>query len=486
MKTEKPFVFSSLFAEDEAYLQAYLDNFTLFAKPEDYLIINSTVKLDASKYKQFTQVHFIYHDKPRAKWGATLLESHVENYQYAKKLLGPDTFVFITTASNALFFRTYDKQAILAKLEIHFEKLGDLDNHHGWIFEHIKRNKNITDLLGRKYTWSQIEGFTTFSENWQLIEDLIDKLAKIAENPPLDDLPPYEEFVPLTVLLKENRTFTHLCHMLWAQSREGDYNVGLNEIFNPPPEVENHIAMYKWFPRTTKDITTKAVCDIEMYRSLERVYQFTSQNNSNLNNFELGSSFLKNIPQFAAASAEPYQFNKPITHAMNRKVINFSDHDSKSPYVFFEFLSEDIKGNLAVNISGDRVQINSDITQGGSTNRIYYDYKFYCILYIPLADSRAKEVMLRYHDAPLMNFESGQLGPAHEKIHNTSQILNFSYCTDKYFYEKSINHASSYKNNLLKPVQIFEMLGQHNLNQKFIGIPIMNKLNLNFSILTFK
>ncbi|MBT8637324.1 hypothetical protein G6644_08690 [Polynucleobacter paneuropaeus] len=487
MKTEKPFVFSSLFAEDEAYLQAYIDNFTLFAKPEDYLIINSTVKLDTGKYKQFSQVHFIYHEKPRAKWGATLLQSHVENYQYAKKTLNHDNFIFINTSSNALFFRSYDKQKILDRLEIHFEKLGDLDGHTGWIFEHIKKNKNITDFLGRKYTWGQIEGLTTHSENWQIIEKIIDQLVAISEKPPFEELPPYEEFVPLTVLLKENRTFTHICHMLWGQSREGDYNVNLNDIFNPPADVNDYAAIYKWFPRNVRDITTAAVCQPELYKSLTGLYAFSKNNQTNLNFFELGNSFLKNIPSFAAASYEPYEFNTAISKKLDRKVVNFSDHDSKSPFLFFEFLSEDIEGNLTIKIQGDRVQVNSDIRQGGATNRIYFDYKFYCILYIPLIDNLAKEIMLKYHDTPIKKSENPATTTLNtERIHATSQLLNFSYCSNKNFYEKSNNFSSSYKNALLKPVHIFEMHGQQNRTQKYIGIPIMNKLNITFSVLSIR
>ena len=487
MKQEKIFVFSALFAEDENYLISYIDNFIFFAAPKDILIINSTVKLDIKKFERFPNIYFVYAEKPRHKWGASLLKAHVDNYRLAKTLFDHDEFIFVTTASNALFFRPYDKQKVLARLDVHFEKLGDLDSHSSWIFEHIKKNKNIINFLGKKYTWGQIEGLTTYSENWQLIEKAIDQLVAISEQPPLEQMPPYEEFAPLTILLKENRTFTHICHMLWEQSREGNYNVNLNDIFSHTNEVNDCAAMYKWFPRDVRDITTAAVCQPELYKSLSNLYAFSKNNQSTLNFFELGNSFLKNIPNFAAASYESYAFNSTIHHKLSRKTVNFSDHDSQSPFLFFEFLSEDIEGNLSINIQGDRVQISSDIFQGGATNKIYFDYKFYCILYIPLSDNLAKEVMLKYHDIPIANPKDFVISPAVfnlGKIHCTNQLLNFSYCSNRNFYEKSNNFVSSYKNGLLKPVHIFEMHGQQNRAQKYIGIPIMNKLNVTFNVLS--
>jgi len=490
MKQEKIFVFSTLFSEEEGYLSSYIDNFNLFSSPKDILIINSTVKLDAKKFDEFRNIYFIHATKPRQKLGASLLKAHVDNYQYAKEILKQDEFIFITTASNALFFRTYDKEKVLARLEIHHEKLGDLGGHSGWIFEHIKKNKYITDFLGQKYTWGQIEGLTTFSENWQLIEEIIDQLVDISEKSPIfEDLPspPYEEFVPLTVLLKENRTFTHLCHMFWGQSREGDFNVSLNDIFNPSTDVNDYASLYKWFPRDARDITTAAVCQPELHKSLSSLYVFNNNNQSSLNLFELGNSFLKEIPHFSAAIYDPYELSIAITPNLSRKIINFSDHDAKCPFIYFEFLSEDIEGGLSIKIQGDRVQINSDIYQGGQTNRIYFDYKFYCILYIPIADSRAKAVMLKYHDAPIISLDKSGQAIAEtgiERIYSTSQLLNFAYCSNKSFYEKSNNFASSYNNDYLKPVQIFEMTGQTIHGQKYIGIPIINKLNVAFSILT--
>ncbi|MEY2620818.1 MAG: hypothetical protein RIT26_638, partial [Pseudomonadota bacterium] len=132
--TQPLFVFSLLHAESVECLDLCIRNFKLFAAPGDKLLISTSQDQVDEGHVQDPDI-FIFKSGPRAAHGSDLLRSHIENWRFAQKTFykGNENYLFITIASNSLFYRAYDKSAVLQSMAVtQAQAIGDMD---GWQYE---------------------------------------------------------------------------------------------------------------------------------------------------------------------------------------------------------------------------------------------------------------------------------------------------------------------------------------------------------------
>ncbi|MFC0502105.1 hypothetical protein [Asaia krungthepensis] len=271
------FVFATNYNEGEDFLALYIENFLHYTDESCSLIINLAPgrRLADPALRSAGRVHIFNGETHRSKWGMGIALGHLESYAYAARHLGSFDY-FCTLASNALFFRALDKQAILNRLaaggifpEAHgrdyradhdIPVTGFERDEGSWAWVGFNQSASFRRCLAdicriERCTVTQIEGFVASREDWDIIlafEPQIRLLqAALAMDP--DDPRNYmavEEMLFSTFVMQHGSgRFTHLCFMFW----DGLGRVGPKELLSTLPALPPYLCSAKWFERSITD-----------------------------------------------------------------------------------------------------------------------------------------------------------------------------------------------------------------------------------------
>jgi len=285
-------IFSALFNESQEYFDIYIENFNIFSDANDVLIINvGNFSYEIKDKSLCNRVHIINSKIKRNKWGATLLNGHVENYIFQRDNIKGDDKLFCTLASNALFVRNYDKDSILLELQNSNNNIKSdfLSNLNGWWWHRVKNNKLFCNAFDDKLANSQIEGLLTYAENWEIISKKMPELLEISDGIDEKDIFPFEEIVPATMIASSNKNnLIHVCKIMWERFDLHKQYVGIDEIFTTfkveknqlyTNLVENNIFLVKWFIRNNNSLPTYALTNKVIYSSLSNLNKLLLNSN---------------------------------------------------------------------------------------------------------------------------------------------------------------------------------------------------------------
>lgn len=280
----KKFVFATNYNEGEDFLSFYIDNFLSYTDEQCVLVINLAPgrRLVSCPQQKSDRVHIFSGEVQRAKWGMGIALGHLESFAYAAHYCGPFDF-FCTVASNALFFRSIDKDAIIDRLdrgEIFPQARGrDYRTDHDipvtgheaengtWAWRGFNQSVHFRECLAKTCqiehcTVTQIEGLVARRDDWDMILKQGDALhelrAALAQDP---DDPRYymavEEMIFSSLILQHGSgRYTHLCYMLW----EGLGRIGPRELIADLPRMPSYLCCAKWFERSIHDPGAVLVC----------------------------------------------------------------------------------------------------------------------------------------------------------------------------------------------------------------------------------
>ena len=301
-------IFSALYNESIEYLDIFIENFKHYTDHEAVLIVNLGLEVEVEfNYDYGPRVHIIRGSVQRAKWGATLLAGHMENFREAEQAF-PAFRWFITMASNSLFFRAFDIELALdalmeSKAQCPDVQWDSLPNYWHWprLKGFFAAAQYLYQRLETKGLWNgQIEGRLASRKDWALVADVA-----IESTGYWNDLKaPLEEILPVTVIfaIGSGRTIS-ICHVKWEPKHERI--VRLEDLINPINDA-NYVCMMKWFRRDPLALETLTV-GTPLGRSLLRTMQQTALTSQKADNVEgLLRAFLSHLE--ARQVWVPFQF----------------------------------------------------------------------------------------------------------------------------------------------------------------------------------
>ncbi|MDR6183955.1 hypothetical protein [Asaia bogorensis] len=270
-------VFATNYNEGEDYLSLYINNFLHYTDHHCQLIINLSPgrRLVDPALAAHERIHIINGHTERAKWGMGLAMGHLESFAYASSQLGAFDF-FCTTASNAMFFRKPDFDAVVRELDAghifpvtsgrDYTKDHDISvkGYEGdggtWAWTGFNQSENFRRVLEERCriercSVTQIEGLFARKQDWDIILDHHEEISALrhalAKDP--DDARYYmavEEMIFSTFILQfGSKRYTHLCYMFW----NGLGRVGPTELLTVLPDLPSHFCCAKWFDRQIAD-----------------------------------------------------------------------------------------------------------------------------------------------------------------------------------------------------------------------------------------
>jgi len=378
-------VFSSLYAEDPNYLDTYISNFLLFSNLEDILVINLSTSIDP-QYKPPNRVFIHYGSTKRYQYGATLLQGHIENFQLAKSLIDGD-FHFCTMASNALFFRRYDKSLLNSMLNVKHNRRLINKREYGvksdWWWPKISKIDEFNDLFPDGLSTNSIEGLLSTNKCWEKIEAYSAQLLKISEKETQQTLFPFEEVVPGTVItgLKEN--YIHIAKVFFSRFASGNQFTTLDDILNP--EVPQNICAYKWFKRSADNFRTQMLANQKLLNAINHIHDLNGVEHKSFAMLELADYFLRK-DKFSSFPSSQINFQKEFLCDVtsSRKIINL-DENHDIGFIFFEEISNEDKFSIKAVIEKSELKIKSEGKDDSS--------KFVAIIYLKIPNS-SKEIQI--------------------------------------------------------------------------------------------
>ena len=479
MTTAHPlFVFSLLHAESLECLDLCIRNFKLFAAPGDKLLISSSNPQVEVTHVEDPDV-FIFKSGPRSAHGADLLQSHIENWRFAQKTFykGHENYLFITIASNALFYRAYDKGAVLQSMTVaQAKEMGDMND--GWQYETIRKCDSFMAAFGSRFVHCQIEGFATFGVAWGLIEEKFEELdyKKHALEKPIC----LEEVLPLVALAEFKQPSTHICQMKWDDSRQGRRFVTVKDLFVEGRQLPPHKCMYKWFDRRPETLASRLVTDARLNHCFTTLYdEMADWGRKPTVSVEMARSFLDSlaIPKSVIEHGSFY-FEQAIDATLNRKLIRIKDGLSQSPFIYFEFLPDGFVAQLSIQIEGGKIDIRS--TSSALTVKpnadAYMDLRFYAVLYIPIPEY-VEQLFL----TDFAHIDHGQMRYA-RKFDNREMMLNFGVLEHRGGYEVIYADANSFGSDWLQPFAYYDVSKTQNKGVRCFGLPIIPNTDFSYGM----
>ena len=471
------FVFSLLHAESLEVLEMFISNFSLYAHKEDVLIVNSTSP-DIEKFKLSTKNSnrniTIAKGQPRKAHGETLLKGHIQNWKLAKSIIGSDekAFIFITVASNSLFFRSYDKQNILDTMTV--QSTQNISKCTGWQYSTIKANKSFLEAFGEEYSHLQVEGFTSWSGGWEAIEKKFIALDYPSHN--IKRPICLEEVLPLPALAEAEQESTNIGFVRWSKYKRGRQFASLYDIWMDD-SLDEHICLYKWFERDDKNLVSASVSDISLNSVFNKFYSEPRVKNAHtIEKIGLSRSFLDglDIPS-AVLHIGSYSWEQRIDSDFKRKVIRLNDQVSGiSPYLYFEALSEGFQSKLTVNIEGDRIYIASttdDLLKTLNSSG-YFKLNFYAVLYVPVPNNTTELWLTDWADEDSKNGD----------FNSNSMLLNFGMFEVDGKYKRVQAIENSFSSPILKPFSVYNFPKKESKRTRYFGIPIIPNSKFSVSI----
>lgn len=468
-------VFSMLHAESIEVLTTCMSNFLLFAKEPDLLVINTT-NPDALKLKTESPKIFINQGQPRKAHGSDLLNAHIENWKFVCNLLkkSKEDFLFSTTASNSLFFRGYDKDAIVKSMSVPVNK--PISEHSGWQYNAIKKSPSFLKSFGELYIHNQIEGFTTWSSSWKSISNAVDRLNYPSHKLEKDIC--LEEVLPLSVLALQKLPSTNICSMKWRQSRQGARFVTVGDLFVTNHSLPGHHCQYKWFDRNPSSVTTMAVSNKELNKTLSDVFGYANASDS-VTKFQLASAFLNqlSIPQ-AKLDLGDCSFSRSVSEKLSRKVLRLNEGLTTAPFVYFESIPEGFSSELSIQISNTTATVISKSDTGTMTINAdaYRDLKFYAVLYLPVPND-ATDLYLTDFEYAFTNRDE-----QHRCFNNQEMLLNFGVLEESGKYEVVTPDYNSFGSQFLRPFTHFALRPPKKNHHRCFGVPIIANSGFRFSV----
>lgn len=401
--TISPIVFSTLFNESKDFLEILIKNFLIFSNEEDFFVINiGTSDLDIHVDLSSERIHFVKSNVERKKWGATLLNGHVENFQFSKTLFQDQDFLFCTTASNSLFIKRYEKSRIIESLVDSAGKLQgvSLGEIGGWWWERIKKSDSVCSLLNNKsLVSSQIEGLLTYSENWDEISNLMPRLISASEGITDSEVFPMEEFIPSTIIANSKKNnLIHVCKVMWERFQSGHHLIEINEIYSEfdafPDQKYINIApetifMCKWFMRTSHSLPTVILGDENLHQSFGYLNELLNLNiNKNRFIFECIKFLIDRDFSYT-----PIKFNENkyyLDHIDAGKFNLFLENKDVPIYAeFFNSGSPEDHLSFQVDIIENIIKIKTDYQDNINSRQIG-------ILFLPLIEFSGSHYLIKY------------------------------------------------------------------------------------------
>lgn len=471
---EPLFVFSLLHSESLECMKLCIRNFKMFASKGDKLIINSSVKHGYEHDVSDADVQIVRGAERKAH-GADLLQGHMQNWRMAVAQFGADQdFIFVTMASNSMFYRAYNKLAVLASMGV--SECKSLDAMSGWQYESIRKSESFLKAFGPHYLHNQIEGFTTWSSSWQAIERKFNELEYNKHT--LEKQICLEEVLPLAVLSGNKLKSTNLCRMKWAESKQGRRFVTPHDLWIEGRRQPAQVCMYKWFDREAQSLISKMVSEELVHKSFSALYDQIEQIKPAISErLELARSFLDEVTMpRSVIDVGSHHFSHSIDHSHDRKVIRINEGLGRSPFIYMESLPQDFSAQLTIEMAGGRVSISSvsDSINSKPNASAYYDLKFYLALYIPIPE----DVEHLY----LTNFRSLRADnqSANSEFSNNEMVLNFGVIEHKGKYEVMHAHACSFDSSFLKPFAYYNLAKTARAGVRCFGVPIIPNTGFSF------
>ena len=270
-------VFSALYNESDAFLDAYLANFLHYTGDESVLLVNLPPGRTIPDVVADERVVLFNGATHRFKFGHTLLMGHLESFDLAtRKFDGFD--YFCPLASNSLFVRHLDSAAVIRQLraghrvpvdlDITYDIGLDIDRLPGnWHWPKIARNQLLIDFLKTRWglgrlSQNQIEGLVASRIDWSLLHKCMVDLPAIGEllMQEASAFLPLEEILPATFFLGFGTgCYVNICHVFWDRfNHSGSGLVTIDDLlaFSKYP---THLCLLKWFERDAAAIETAAV-----------------------------------------------------------------------------------------------------------------------------------------------------------------------------------------------------------------------------------
>ncbi len=276
----KRIVFSALYNESDAFLDAYLANFLHHTGAESVLLVNFPPGRTIPDNLPGDRVVVFNGDTRRHKSGHTLLMGHLESYALALQRFGEFDY-FCPLASNSLFVRRFDPAAAVRQLRAGHKVPIDLDITYdvgldidrlpdNWHWPKIGGNRPFMTFLKERWgidrlSQNQIEGLMASRADWGLLH------ARLPEFPSMGDLVlqeesaflPLEEILPSTFFLAfGSGRYVNICHVFWNRfNHTGSGRVTIDELlgFSRYPA---HLCLMKWFERDVHAVETAAVTQL--------------------------------------------------------------------------------------------------------------------------------------------------------------------------------------------------------------------------------
>ena len=259
-------VFSALFNESDAFLTTYVRNFLNNTGDGTVLVINlpSGRTIPCPVAENSDRVLVFSGEVRRRKCGHTLRCGHLESFEHASRVVGAFDF-FCPLASNSLFARPFNLQAVLERLKTRPETTSnDLDDlMEVWWWVKVKRNPRFVAFLKRVWglthvSQNQIEGLFAARSDWAVMHERFGQILELGGTIEPEMEFPMEEILPAT-LIKQfgSGHFAYICHIFWARSYQG--KVVLADILDMPSLFPDEICILKWFERDPNDPATAAV-----------------------------------------------------------------------------------------------------------------------------------------------------------------------------------------------------------------------------------
>ncbi len=273
----KRIVFSTLYNESDAFLDAYLANFLHYTGEESVLLVNLPPGRAIPDVTPHARVVVFNGDTRRHKSGHTLLMGHLESYALALRRFDGFDY-FCPVASNSLFVRRFDPAAAVRQLRAGHKVPTDLDITYdvgldidrlpdNWHWPKIANNQPLLAFLKDRWaigrlSQNQIEGLLASRADWGLLH------ARLPDFPSVGSLLVHEEwaFLPLEEILPAtfflgfgSGRYVNICHVFWNRfnhTRSG--RVSIDELlgFGQYPA---HLCLMKWFERDARAVETAAV-----------------------------------------------------------------------------------------------------------------------------------------------------------------------------------------------------------------------------------
>jgi hypothetical protein len=351
-------IFSALFNESAEYFNVFIENFMHYTDQETILIVNLGCEADVAINCDYgLRVHIVRGSVRRAKWGATLLAGHMENFREAEQVF-PDFRWFITMASNSLFFHPFDMELALdalleSKAQCPDVQWDSLPNHWHWprLTDFYTAAQYLFKRLGTSGLWNgQIEGRLASRKDWALVADVSAESSGCWNG--LEA--PLEELLPVTVIsaIGSGQTIS-ICHVKWEPPEERI--VRIEDLINPINEA-NYVCLMKWFRRDPRALETLIV-GAPLGRSLLRTLQETEPTSQKADNIEwLLRGFLSKlearqvwVPFQLSTKPGDFPWGPPLELTANEPTLctlNGGPPVEDEPYIFISSLGLWLKISL--------------------------------------------------------------------------------------------------------------------------------------------